>query len=156
MTLVAFLKLSKNSWYVSNLFFLHQNTDAYASHITWVSPLLPSNLNMNPLTRFRISIMFWLHSIASYFLSRPNLTRRISVHCPWRIVNTLFRFYSRIFSLSGNFFILASKTPFWTIVSAVFTASESGYVGKDSIGLETFLTEYCTSLPLFCNLIPQM
>ena len=104
MMLVAFLKRSKKSWFVSNFRCLHWKTDTQASYITWVSSLLPSNLNTTPLTSFSIPIMYWSHSMDSYLLSPLILKRIISVHFPWRIVDALFRFSPRISSLSTFYY----------------------------------------------------
>ena len=43
----------------------------------------------------------------------------------------------------SEFFILASRIPFWIIFSAVLPASNAEFVGTDSIGFDRFLTAYC-------------
>ena len=106
VTLMAFLKRSKYSWFVPNFCCLHWNTGTYVYHVVWVSYLFPSNLNMTPLMRFSIPITYWSRSMASYFLSPPSLVRRLSVHCPWIIVNALSRFSSSISSLSTIFYFI--------------------------------------------------
>ena len=42
----------------------------------------------------------------------------------------------------NNFFILASMIPFWTIVSAVSPASNTGSIGTDRVSFDIFLTAY--------------
>ena len=72
--------------------------------------------------------------MASYFLSPPNLSKRLSLHCTWSIVNALLRFSARISSLSIDFFILAPQIPVGTIVSAGFPASNAGSIAADNVG----------------------
>ena len=50
--------------------------------------------------------------MSSYLLSSLILVRRISVCCMWKVVNVLFRFSSRISSLSTIFLFLHPGFPF--------------------------------------------
>ena len=116
MTLVKLSKRSNNSWFVLNFCYLHRNTDTQYLHITWVSSLLASNLNITSLAIFSIPITYWSHLMDSYFLPPPqpppSLARIISVNCLCSVVNYLFKLFSSVYSRLTYLFILVSRIPF--------------------------------------------